>query len=140
MPPRRQTKIDEPEIERSTPQTPARAKAKPAAPVKTARETARAFLARGIGDHDGEEDAMSCVEDTRPVFADNPHYRQYEALLKQLHELDLAGKSESEEADALRDRMDAPWYALSVPEQDQLGAISVRLYQEAEAVEKGSES
>ena len=66
-------------------------------------------------------------------FEDNPAYHLYEALLRQLHELDLADKSESEEADALRDRMDAPWYALSVPEQDRLGVISVRLHQEAEA-------
>jgi tetratricopeptide (TPR) repeat protein len=63
------------------------------------------------------------------MFADNPDYRHYEDLLKQVHFLISAGKGDSEEADAVRERMDAPWYKLSEPERTRLKGLSADLYQ-----------
>lgn len=49
-------------------------------------------------------------------FDQNPHYVRYVQLLKRLHEMVLAGKGESIEADELREQMDTPWSHLSEEE------------------------
>jgi hypothetical protein len=47
---------------------------------------------------------------------ESPHFLEYVALLRQLRGLISDGKGESEEADRLRDRMDAPWFQLTADE------------------------
>ncbi len=49
------------------------------------------------------------------------HFREYISLLARLQQFFLEGKEDSPEADALRDRMDRPWDALS-PEQSEIVA------------------
>ncbi len=56
----------------------------------------------------------------------------YAQALRQLHELTIQGKDESPEADAIRDAMDGPWYALTAAEQDRLRGLSADLYALAE--------
>lgn len=71
-------------------------------------------------------------------FSDNPYYLEYEALLKQLHELMAAGKSDSNEAETIRDKMDSPWLNLSREEIQRLNGLSADLYmlQDDEVFEK----
>jgi tetratricopeptide (TPR) repeat protein len=71
-------------------------------------------------------------------FAENPDYRRYEELLKQVHHLIAIGKGDSDEADELRERMDAPWYRLSDAERARLDGLSADLYmlQDDEVTEK----
>jgi hypothetical protein len=47
--------------------------------------------------------------------------------LLRMHELAAAGQFESEEADAIRDAMDAPWEGLSATERARLTGLSVDL-------------
>ncbi len=61
-------------------------------------------------------------------FVDNPDYVTYERLLIELHHLIGEGKGDDEEAEALRDQMDDPWYKLSPEEDDRLGGLSADLY------------
>lgn len=61
-------------------------------------------------------------------FADNPHYVQYERLLDKLSRLMAEGKGDTNEADTVRDEMDAPWYKLSQEETDRLRGVSADLY------------
>ena len=61
-------------------------------------------------------------------FADNPFYVQYEALLEELHRLIAAGKGNEDEADAVRDEMDAPEQKLSQEEIMRLNGLSADLY------------
>jgi tetratricopeptide (TPR) repeat protein len=63
-----------------------------------------------------------------PRFADNPDFRLYEQLLLRVHELIAAGEGDSEEADELRERMDAPWHRLTEAEQTRLRGLSGDLY------------
>lgn len=53
--------------------------------------------------------------------------------IRELHELALLGKNDSAEADAVRDRMDAPWEALSGTERQRLSGLSEDLYSISEA-------
>jgi hypothetical protein len=57
---------------------------------------------------------------------------EYARYLRALHALDIQGKHDSEEADVIRDHMDAPWYAMTPPEQDRMGCLSEDLYVLAE--------
>lgn len=52
----------------------------------------------------------------------------YVNLLVQLHRLIVAGKGDSEEADELRDRMDAPWTRMSEPEVRLTNNLAEDLY------------
>lgn len=61
-------------------------------------------------------------------FAENPDFVAYERHLLRLHELNAEGRHESEEADHVRDQMDAPWLGLSHEERDWLGGLSADLY------------
>lgn len=61
-------------------------------------------------------------------FADNPHYIQYERLLDELSRLMAEGKGDTDEADTVRDEMDAPWYKLGQEETDRLRGVSADLY------------
>ena len=49
-----------------------------------------------------------------------------------LHALDVRGMHNSEEADAIREQMDAPWYAMTSHEQERMGGLSEDLYGIAE--------
>ena len=60
-------------------------------------------------------------------FADNPEYVTYERLLIELHRLIAAGKGD-DEADAVRDEVDAPEQKLSSEENDRLNGLSADLY------------
>jgi hypothetical protein len=64
----------------------------------------------------------------KPKFSENPDYRRYEQLLIRTHELIARGEGDSEEADAVREAMDAPWYRLSEAEQIRLRGLSGDLY------------
>jgi DNA-binding NarL/FixJ family response regulator len=55
---------------------------------------------------------------------ESPHFFEYVALLKQLRGLISDGKGESEEADRLRDRMDAPWLQLTAEEIARIDALA----------------
>ena len=56
----------------------------------------------------------------------------YGRLLLRLHDLIAKGQGDSPEADAVRDRMDGPWHALTEAEQELLGGLSEDLYALAE--------
>ena len=53
---------------------------------------------------------------------------EYARHLRALHALDLQGKHISEEADAIRDQMDAPWDAMTSEEQERMRWLSEDLY------------
>ena len=57
---------------------------------------------------------------------------EYARHLRALHELDLQGKHNSDEADVIRDQMDAPWYAMTSQEHERMGGLSEDLYALAE--------
>ncbi len=59
-------------------------------------------------------------------------YIETEKLLRQLAILMDDGKSESLEADAIRDEMDTWWYMLSPDEEKNIRQLSVDLYRESE--------
>src|SRR5436853_6700390 len=61
-------------------------------------------------------------------FWNNPHFVQYETLLRRLHELMAAGKGDTDEADTVRDEMDLPWRALRRKEIARLDGLSADLY------------
>lgn len=61
-------------------------------------------------------------------FADNPEYVKAETLLKELHRLISEGKGDSDEADAVREEMDEPWWKLTQEEQARLNGLSADLY------------
>lgn len=58
----------------------------------------------------------------------SPHFREYVLGIVALHHLSLVGRDESDEADAIRDRLDAPWGCLSMAERDQIGGLSADLF------------
>lgn len=55
-------------------------------------------------------------------------YHEYAALLRRLHEVMSRGGGDSPEADAIRDEMDGPWYALCEEERELVGGLSADLY------------
>ena len=55
------------------------------------------------------------------------HYRKTVALLLQLHQLMQDGKSESNEADAIRDQLDIPWKRLTQNESLRIDNLSADL-------------
>ena len=55
------------------------------------------------------------------------HYSKSVALLIQLHLLMREGKSETDEADAIRDQLDAPWKHLTEEETDRIRHLSADL-------------
>jgi len=61
-------------------------------------------------------------------FSENPDYQRYEQLLIKTSELIARGEGDSEEADAVREQMDLPWYRLSEDEQTRLRGLSGDLY------------
>lgn len=52
----------------------------------------------------------------------------YANLLLRLHEMIARGEDESEEADAIRDRMDIAWYMMTREERERVGLLSEDLY------------
>ena len=61
--------------------------------------------------------------------AENLDYAAYESLLRRVHGLIREGRGDSEEADSLRDQMDAPWSRLNDAERATLDRLSVELYE-----------
>lgn len=57
---------------------------------------------------------------------------EYARYLRALHALDIQGNHDSEEADAVRDQMDTPWYVMTAEEQERMGGLSEDLYALAE--------
>ena len=53
-------------------------------------------------------------------------------LLRQLHALFVQGIDEGVDAESIRDRMEAPWYAMTSQEQERMGGLSEDLYALAE--------
>jgi hypothetical protein len=64
---------------------------------------------------------------------DDAAARVYGRLLLRLHDLIAKGQGDDPEADAVRDQMDAPWYAMTEAEQDRVGGLSEDLYAAAES-------
>lgn len=62
------------------------------------------------------------------MFADNPHYTEYEASLKSLHQLIAGGEGDSDAADVLREEMDRSASELSHEEMTRLRGLSADLY------------
>lgn len=62
-----------------------------------------------------------------PRFMSNPQYAEYVRLLKALHRR-IAEDKDDDEADALRDEMDAPWYSLSEEELERVNGLAADLY------------
>src|SRR5437879_4699112 len=58
--------------------------------------------------------------------------RTHASLLLRLHALFVNGKEDDPEADAIRDQMDEPWYAMTEQEQERVGGLSEDLYTLAE--------
>jgi tetratricopeptide (TPR) repeat protein len=56
------------------------------------------------------------------------NYRAYVRGVRELHQLCVAGKEDSPEADAIRDATDGPWEALSEVERERVGNLSEDLY------------
>ena len=69
---------------------------------------------------------------TATTGTDREPVHVYAALLLNRHDLIAHGKGDTEEADALRDRMDEPWYALSEESRQRVGGLSEDLYALAE--------
>lgn len=61
------------------------------------------------------------------TIADSP-LQAYSKLLMKLHRLIAAGEGDSDDADAVRDMMDGPWYQLAPAEQDIAKQLSADLY------------
>ena len=55
------------------------------------------------------------------------HYRHYVELLIELHKLMRDGRSETNEADEIRDQMDEPWYGMEPAEVERSKGISADL-------------
>lgn len=62
----------------------------------------------------------------------NPNYLAMVRGTRELHQLLMAGKDDSPEADAIRDATDAPWQALSEVERNRVRKLSEDLYSLAE--------
>ena len=54
---------------------------------------------------------------------------KYEAGLRALDAFDRAGKNESEDADRIRDEMEAPWLAMTPDERLRMAALSEALFE-----------
>jgi tetratricopeptide (TPR) repeat protein len=63
---------------------------------------------------------------TAPVT--EPPVLMYARLLRDVHALIAQEKGDTDEAEALADRMDAPWYAMSPKEQERMRGLSADLY------------
>jgi hypothetical protein len=61
-----------------------------------------------------------------------PSVRTYARLLRRLHALIAEGKGDAEEADAVRDEMDGPWYDMTPNDTERVGGLSEDLYALAE--------
>ena len=75
-----------------------------------------------------------CFEDTLPALQPSPGEspaRTYTRHLIHLHELFVAWQSESPQADAIRDEMDRPWYAMTKSEQELMSRLSEAPYAKA---------
>jgi hypothetical protein len=59
---------------------------------------------------------------------DDTPARAYGRLLLRLHELIAKGQGDNAEADAVRDEMEAPWYAMTEAEQERVSGLSEDLY------------
>lgn len=55
------------------------------------------------------------------------HAREYAALQLRLQELFQAGQGDGDEADAIRDRMDGPWYRMTQAERDRMRGLATDL-------------
>ncbi len=63
-----------------------------------------------------------------PTFMNSPQYVAFVGLLRRLHFLMAGGKGNTDEADAVRDEMDDPWYDMSTVEQERSRRLSADLY------------
>lgn len=61
-------------------------------------------------------------------FSNEPHYVESVRGLLRLHELEVAGESESDRADTVRDTLEGPWHLLSDVEKKRITGLSEDLY------------
>lgn len=71
---------------------------------------------------DGPWDRMT--DDEREAIKPPDHLERFKAITLRLHQLDRDGKGESEEADALREESDGPWYAMTQEEREEASKYS----------------
>jgi tetratricopeptide (TPR) repeat protein len=75
-----------------------------------------------------EPDAtMKTEEYEAALLSPLPPTIAYAKLLIDMHRLVCEAKGDSEEAEALAERMDAPWYAMSGPEQERMRGLAADL-------------
>jgi len=72
----------------------------------------------------------------RPLYRDNPEYVKYVDGLLRLHRLMRDGLGDTDEANAVREEMDGPWYRLSKAEVSRTDDLSADLF----TIEPDSES
>ncbi len=63
-----------------------------------------------------------------------PYAESLRGLLR-LHELEVAGESESDQAEAVRDSLEGPWRLLTDTEKERITGLSEDLYRNLEARE-----
>lgn len=66
--------------------------------------------------------------DLQEIESRSEAFRRYDGLLRQLHRLEAANKGETDEADDVRDQMDAPFARLSPDERSYFKSLSAQLY------------
>jgi len=71
-------------------------------------------------------------EEARKRFTSEQAEVEYEKLLRQLAALDAAGKNDTEEADAIREKMDTPWLALDDAGMARMTDLSISLLEDAD--------
>lgn len=62
------------------------------------------------------------------------NFIKYVSLLKCLHRLIREDKSDTQEADDLRDEMERPWYSLTKEEQAEVRELSEMMYEDGKQV------
>lgn len=66
--------------------------------------------------------------DVKEIESRSEAFRRYEELLRRLHQLEACTRGETEEADSIRDQMDAPFVRLSPDERAHFKSLSERLF------------
>ena len=72
-------------------------------------------------------------ESARKIFSPAQAEVEYAKLLREIAALDAAGKNDSDEAVAVREKMEIPWLALDAAGVERMTDLSIALYENDEA-------
>jgi hypothetical protein len=75
---------------------------------------------------------MNIYEKARQQFTPEAAEVEYEKHLRQLAALDAAGKNDTDEADAIREKMELPWLAMDDDGMKRMTDLSISLLEDAE--------